>query len=228
MKVWSNESSRRLQFGITGQVTLLYLQLCSVHQPDQTNNQQSNAMENLTSEQRKKMESWKGKYLMTSWENYADFLEKLGVPLLLRKLATMGTPIVEVTYDEETEVWNVCRTSTLFYQLIKLRSVDFKFKLDEEFDEITPDKRDVRSMVTVEGDTFKHVSRAKKEGVTGHTVVTEFKGDEVTRYMTIDKNPDVVGVMKFRRLVDGKGVEQMETSDIDFQNAETIASSLEQ
>ena len=47
--------------------------------------------------------------------------------------------------------------------------------------QITPDKRDVRSMVTVEGDTFKHVSRAKKEGVTGHTVVTEFKGDEVTR-----------------------------------------------
>ena len=46
--------------------------------------------------------------------------------------------------------------------------------------------------------------------------------------MTIDKNPDVVGVMKFRRLVDGKVVEQMETSDIDFQNAETIARSLEQ
>lgn len=46
--------------------------------------------------------------------------------------------------------------------------------------------------------------------------------------MTIDKNPDVVGVMKFRRLVDGKVVEQMETSDIDFQNAETIARSLDQ
>ena len=65
----------------------------------------------------------------------------------------MGTPIAEVeyfnifynnpklvatkvTYDEETEEWNICRTSTLFYQLIKLRSVDFKFKLDEEFDEV--------------------------------------------------------------------------------------------
>ena len=33
---------------------------------------------------------------MTSWENYEDFLEKLGVGLLLRKLATLGTPIVEV------------------------------------------------------------------------------------------------------------------------------------
>ena len=42
-------------------------------------------------------DNFAGKYLMTSWENYADFLEKLGVPLLLRKLATMGTPIVEVT-----------------------------------------------------------------------------------------------------------------------------------
>ena len=35
--------------------------------------------------------------MMTSWENYEDFLQKLGVSLLLRKLATLGTPIVEVT-----------------------------------------------------------------------------------------------------------------------------------
>ena len=40
---------------------------------------------------------------------------------------------LKVTYDEETEEWNICRTSTLFYQIIKLRSVDFKFKLDTEF-----------------------------------------------------------------------------------------------
>merc|ERR1712227_230405 len=184
---------------------------------------QTDNMDKLSHDQRVKMESWKGKYLMTSWENYADFLEKLGVPLILRKLATMGTPIVEVTYDEETEEWNISRTSTLFYQLIKLRSVDFKFKLEEEFDEVTPDKRDVRSIVTVEGDSFKHVSKAKKEGVTGHTVVTEFKGHECTRYMTIDKQPDVIGVMKFRGLVDGKVVEQMETSNIDFDQAESMA-----
>merc|ERR1712179_626020 len=181
-------------------------------------------MENLSPEQRKKMESWKGKYLMTSWESYPDLLEKLGVPLLLRKLATMGTPIVEVTYDEETEEWNICRTSTLFYQIIKLRSVDFKFKLDTEFDEVTPDKRDVRSIVTVEGDSFKHVSKAKKEGVTGHTVVTEFKGHECTRYMTIEKVPDCVGVMKFRRMVDGKVLEPTAVDSLEeFANADQIA-----
>jgi len=135
--------------------------------------------------------------------------------------------LFKVTYDEETETWNISRTSTIFYTLIKLRSVDFKFKLNEEFDEVTPDKRDVRSIVTVEGDTFKHVSVAKKPGVTGHTVITEFKGDTITRYMTIEKQPDVVGKMKFQRYVDGKVVEQMETSDIDFDQAETIARSLD-
>merc|ERR1712064_180858 len=119
-----------------------------------------------------------------------------------RKLATMGTPIVEVTYDEESETWNISRTSTIFYTLIKLRSVDFKFRINEEFDEVTPDKRDVRSIVTVEGDT-------------------------ITRYMTIEKQPDVVGKMKFQRYVDGKVVEQMETSDIDFNQAETLAKSLD-
>ena len=97
---------------------------------------------------------------------------------------------IQVTYDEETEEWNICRTSTLFYRLIKLRSVDFRFKLNEEFDEITPDKRDVRSVVTVEGNRFTHVSKAKKEGVTGHTVITEFNGDEVVRYGRLDGRCD--------------------------------------
>ena len=93
--------------------------------------------------------------------------------------------------------------------------------------QVTPDKREVRSTVTVEGDTFKHVSKAKKEGVTGHTVITEFKGDECIRYMTIEKKPEVEGVMRFRRMVDGKVVEQMETSSIDFDAAETLAKGLD-
>jgi len=59
------------------------------------------------------------------------------------------------------------------------------------------------------------MGKAKKEGVTGHTVVTEFKGHECTRYMTIDKNPDVIGVMKFRRMVDGKVLEAREVENLE-------------
>lgn len=139
---------------------------------------------------------------MTSWENYEDFLQKLGVSLLLRKLATLGTPIVEVS--EKDGEWNIRRTTTIFYRLIKLRAVDFRFRIGERFDEITPDKREVSSVVTVEGNKFIHESTAKKEGVTGHTVITEFNGDSVTRYMTIHKVPDCIGVMKFQRLMEGE------------------------
>lgn len=165
----------------------------------------------IDQKKQEEMESWKGKYLMTSWENYEEFLQKLGVSLLLRKLATLGTPIVEVS--EEDGEWNIRRTTTIFYRLVKLRAVDFKFRIGEEFDEITPDKRDVRSTVTVEGNKFIHESKAKVEGVTGHTVITEFNGDNVTRYMTIHKQPDCIGVMKFRRM---KNKEDVEVKEIDY------------
>ena len=45
--------------------------------------------------------------------------------------------------------------------------------------------------------------------------------------MHIDKHPDVVGVMRFRRMVDGKVVEQMDVSDIDLEQAETMAKALD-
>jgi len=62
----------------------------------------------------------------------------------------------------------------------------------------------------VEGNKFIHKSTAKVEGVTGHTVITEFCGDKVTRYMTIDKVPDCIGVMKFERVKDGDETEGKE------------------
>jgi len=170
--------------------------------------EQSVVSDIVDDKKRKEMEGWKGKYIMTSWENYEDFLQKLGVSLLLRKLATMGTPIVEVS--ECDGEWNISRTTTIFYKLVKLRSVDFKFRIGQTFDEVTPDKREVRSVVTVEGNKFIHKSTAKVEGVTGHTVITEFNGDCCTRYMTIDKVPDCIGVMKFKRIKEGEEPEKKE------------------
>merc|ERR1712038_2223216 len=108
-----------------------------------------------------------------------------------------GTPIVEVS--EDNGEWNIRRTTTIFYRLVKLRAVDFKFRIGERFDEVTPDKREVSSIVTV----------------AGHTVITEFCGDKVTRYMTIDKVPDCIGVMKFERVKEG---EEKETKEVDMQD----------
>ena len=59
--------------------------------------------------------------MMTSWENYEDFLEKLGVGLLLRKLATLGTPIVEVCKTKFDFVEMETSPEFLHLKLLRLR-----------------------------------------------------------------------------------------------------------
>merc|ERR1712018_21873 len=113
-----------------------------------------------------------GKYDRTSAEKYDEFLAELGVNFLLRKAATASTPRFEVTYDTDSETW-LFKTSTI------LKSMELKFKLGEEFDEKSPDGRDVRAVVTKEGDSFISIQNAKKEGEKSTKITREFKGDEV-------------------------------------------------
>ena len=65
------------------------------------------------------------------------------------------------------------KTSTM------LKSMELKFKLGEEFDEKSPDGRDVKAIVTQEGDKFISVQTAKKEGEKSTEIIREFKGDEM-------------------------------------------------
>ena len=54
-----------------------------------------------------------------------------------------------------------------------------KFKLDVEFEEKSPDGRDVRCIVTQEGNKFISNQTAKKDGEKSTEVVREFIGDEM-------------------------------------------------
>ena len=63
--------------------------------------------------------------------------------------------------------------------------MELKFKLDEEFDEKSPDGRDVKAKVTKEGDSFISIQNAVKEGEKSTKIVREFKGDEVIQTSTI-------------------------------------------
>merc|ERR1711981_403668 len=88
-----------------------------------------------------------GKYDRTVAEKYDEFLSELGVNFLLRKAATVSSPVFEVTYDAGSEEW-LFKTSTT------LKTMELKFKLGVEFEEKTPDGREVTAIVTKEGDTF--------------------------------------------------------------------------
>ena len=52
-------------------------------------------------------------------------------------------------------------------------------KVGEEFDETTPDGRDVTAKVTLDGNKFVSEQKAKKAGQKSTKTIREFNGDEV-------------------------------------------------
>merc|ERR1711993_143480 len=135
-------------------------------------------------------EKYLGKYTRTSAEKYEEFLKELDVSWPLRKLALASTPVLEVTYDADSKMFNF-KTSTI------AKSMELKFKLDEEFEESTPDGRQVKAKVTLNGDTFESIQNATKEGQKSTKVTREFKGDEVIQTAQVIGS-DLVCVQVFK------------------------------
>merc|ERR1711970_352141 len=137
------------------------------------------------------MDAFKGKYERTSADKYEELLKELDVSFLLRKAATVSTPVLEIT--EEGVVWNI-KTSTT------LKTMELKFKFGEPFDETTPDGRDVTATVTFEDGKIVSVQKAKKDGQKSTKSVREMNGaDELVYTMTVDGS-DLVCVQKFKRI----------------------------
>merc|ERR1711928_311609 len=137
------------------------------------------------------MEAFKGTYERTSAENYEEMLKMVDVNMLLRKAACASTPKMEVS--EDGGVWTI-KTSTT------LKTMELKFKLGEQFDETTPDGREVTAVVNLDGGKIVTVQKAKKDGEKSTKSVREMNGtDEMIYTMTIDGS-DLVCVQKFKRI----------------------------
>merc|ERR1712227_564816 len=136
-----------------------------------------------------KMVEMKGTYERSAAENYEAFLDALGVGMILKKAATATTPVMTVT--EEGGQWTI-KTSTM------LKSMELKFKLGEEFEEKTPDGREVKAVVTQEGDKLITVQTAKKEGEKSTKSTREFFDDKCIVTIEI-AGTDVVCTQTFTR-----------------------------
>merc|ERR1712189_104086 len=112
-----------------------------------------------------------------------EFLKALDVNFMLRKAATISTPVMEITNEGDT--WTI-KTSTT------LKTMELKFKLDEKFDETTPDGREVEAIVSLEDNKIVTVQKAKKSGQKSTKSIRELVGDELVYTMTIDGVEDLV------------------------------------
>merc|ERR1711931_460566 len=136
------------------------------------------------------MEAFIGKYERTAAEKYEEFLKALDVNFMLRKAATISTPVMEIT--NEGDIWTI-KTSTT------LKTMELKFKLGEKFDETTADGREVSSVVTYEGGKIVTVQTAKKPGVKSTKSVRELQGDSLLMTITVEGS-DLVSTQTFKRL----------------------------
>ena len=97
----------------------------------------------------------------------------------------------KVFFDEDSKEWTF-KTSTI------MKKMTLKFKLDEEFDEKTPDGRRVVAVVNKDGDTFTSIQTAKKEGEKSTKAIREFKDDEMIQTIEVI-GTDTICTQVFKR-----------------------------
>ena len=120
------------------------------------------------------MEAYLGKrYKLTHSENFDELMKALGVGWLTRKLGGATSPVVEVTKDGDTYTM---KTESTF------KNTEVKFKLGQEFDEETPDGRDVKSTITFDGNKMIHIQKGEKDTI----IEREYGPKEMKAIMKVD------------------------------------------
>ena len=123
--------------------------------PQQASEEISDELTQSPPQETVNMNAFLGKYIRTAAGKYEEFLKEMNVGILLRKAVTMSSPVMEITKDGDQ--WNIKTFTTL-------KTMELKFKLDEEFDETTPDGREVKAKVSFKDGKMVTVQKAKKEG----------------------------------------------------------------
>lgn len=131
-----------------------------------------------------------GKWKMTKSENFDEYMKAVGVGLVLRNLASVAKPTVEITKDDDT--WKMVTSATF-------KTTELSFKLDgSEFEETTGDGRKVTTTMTWdEADGVLTQNQVGKEGVKGSVLTRTFKDDEMTLVLKVD---DVVSTRVYKKV----------------------------
>uniref|UniRef100_A0A6P4G0U4 Fatty acid-binding protein, muscle n=1 Tax=Drosophila rhopaloa TaxID=1041015 RepID=A0A6P4G0U4_DRORH len=95
-----------------------------------------------------------------------------GVGLVTRKMGNSLSPTVEVTLEGDT--YTLTTTSTF-------KTSAISFKLGQEFDEETLDGRNVKSIITLDGNKLTQEQKGDKPT----TIVREFNDGELITTLTI-------------------------------------------
>ncbi|XP_076619522.1 fatty acid binding protein isoform X2 [Colletes latitarsis] len=113
------------------------------------------------------------RYKLQSSQNFDEMMKALGVGLMVRKMGSSVSPVVELT--ENNGLYTLKTTSPF-------KNSEIKFKLGEEFDEETPDGRKVKSVCSLEGNKLVQIQKGEKQT----TIEREFTPKEMKAVMKVD------------------------------------------
>ncbi|XP_074841816.1 myelin P2 protein-like [Carettochelys insculpta] len=110
-----------------------------------------------------------GTWKSTSCENFGAYMKELGVGLATRKLGMLAKPSMTISADGDVVT---IKTKSAF------NNNEISFRLGEEFDEITPDDRKTKTIVTLENGALSQIQNwdgkettIKRQVVDGKMVV---------------------------------------------------------
>ncbi|KAL4143521.1 hypothetical protein QTP88_005842 [Uroleucon formosanum] len=116
------------------------------------------------------------KYKLESSDKFDEYMKALGVGMMTRKLGNTVSPVVELTKSDDGKF--VLSSNSTF------KNSSIAFKLNEEFDEETPDGRKVKSTIIQDGNKLVHTQKCDKHNDT--TIVREFEPEQLKMVLTVD------------------------------------------
>ncbi|XP_053743480.1 fatty acid-binding protein, liver-like [Synchiropus splendidus] len=91
-----------------------------------------------------------GKWKLVQSDNFDDYMKAIDVNFAIRQMALTLKPQVEFCVDGEV----ICmKTISTF------KNTELRFKLDEEFDEVTADNRNTKTVVTLSDGKLQQTQR---------------------------------------------------------------------
>ncbi|XP_075067490.1 fatty acid-binding protein, adipocyte-like [Mixophyes fleayi] len=128
-----------------------------------------------------------GTWILTEGNNddFSKYLEELGVNFVLRKAILALKP--DLNISKKGDEWCI-KTET------KIKTRELSFKLDTEFDESSPDGRNVKTIMTLDNGVLKQLQKVDGKD---NVITREVKDGRLVTTMT-------VGDVKCIRIFDRK------------------------
>ncbi|MTV28711.1 lipocalin/fatty-acid binding family protein, partial [Nitriliruptoraceae bacterium ZYF776] len=122
------------------------------------------------------MEPFIGNWKMEKSEGFDKIMERLGVDFVTRKMGNLMKPSLIIS-DLGDGKYNMRSES-------KFKTTEFTFKLGEKFKEVTPDSREVMSLITVENGVLKQEQVGKGKTTYIDRVI---EGNELKATVKVDE-----------------------------------------